>query len=95
MCGADLRHLLWAGLPCMVHYVLQEAEQVKAVLHNGEGVKVVRRNGKGPKVEPVHIVRQCLESVQSRAQAKGLGDDIRQLFNYYNATSTQARYHGY
>ncbi|KAG2454320.1 hypothetical protein HYH02_001347 [Chlamydomonas schloesseri] len=48
---------------------------------------------KGRKETPkgLRIVRQCLQAAESRAKAKGLGDDIRQLFQYCSGESRQAR----
>ncbi|KAG2452951.1 hypothetical protein HYH02_002288 [Chlamydomonas schloesseri] len=39
----------------------------------------------------LQIVRRCLDTVATSAKAKGLGDDILQLFQYCNAKSTQER----
>ncbi|KAG2436579.1 hypothetical protein HYH02_011516 [Chlamydomonas schloesseri] len=87
-----------------VEAVLRSGNGVEVVPHGRTGRKKTlkgrketpkgrKETPKGRKETPkgLRTVRQCLQAAESRAKAKGLGDDIRQLFQYCSGESRQAR----
>ncbi|KAG2426941.1 hypothetical protein HXX76_012726 [Chlamydomonas incerta] len=61
----------------------QEAEEVQAILSSGMGIEAAS--------DGLHAVRRCLQAVESHAKDKGLGDDIKAMYDYCRAGSPQER----